>query len=349
MFLINIPTMAEIVREIVIGENEPCHFHGEPGSGKSEGMALAVKELDAQLIDFRVGQYDTVDFRGYPDIDRETNTTVWHMASTLPFIGNPKFDPDRKKVIFFDERDHGTDAVQGILYQITQERRVGEHQLQPNTYICSAGNRKSDKGVGGRSFKPLENRNTHFEVGPDAQVWCNWALGQDRVPGELIAFLRFREPLISNFDPKSPLPNFATPRTWEKAGKYFTNPNLSDTTRDAAIHGAVGEAAASEFIGFCRTIKDMVSLDEIKANPLTVAVSDQPEVRWATSVGIAGALAKDPTTATPFQKFLKRMDPEFGILAWQLALKQNSDGLLGVPEFIEVAREHAAIFASVNR
>ena len=84
MHLINIPQMQQVVEHVVVGENEPCWFHGEPGCGKSQGIAGAVARLGAQLIDFRLGQYDTVDFKGFPDIDRETNTTVWYMASTLP-------------------------------------------------------------------------------------------------------------------------------------------------------------------------------------------------------------------------------------------------------------------------
>ncbi len=348
MHLINIPTMQEVVREIVIGENEPCWFHGEPGCGKSQGMEAAVKDAGAQLIDFRLGQYDTVDFKGYPEVDRDTNTTVWRMASTLPFVGNPRFDPDQTKVVFFDEADHGTEQVQGITYQIVQERRVGEHVLQPNTHICLAGNRKSDKGVGGRSFKPLNNRNTHFEVGPDAKAWCQWAASAPRIPGELIAFLSFREPLISNFDPKSPEPAFATPRTWEKVGKFFTNPRLSDNLRSASIEGSVGVAAAAEFIGFCKVIKDMPSIADIEANPRTIDISGKPEVRWAVAVGIAGEMARRIESTKAFQQYLERLDPEFSILAWQLAMRKN-EALIGVDEFTTMAQKYQALFAAVNR
>jgi hypothetical protein len=349
MHLINISQMQEVIEHVAIGENEPCWFHGEPGCGKTAGIGAACEKLDVELIDLRLGQYDTVDFRGFPGV-AEDGTTVWHMASTLPFVGNKRFDPDKRKMIFFDEADHGTQAVQGICYQLMQERRVGEHVLQPNTFICSAGNRKQDKGVGGKSFKPLNNRNTHYEVGPDAKVWVScWALQQQRIPGELIAFLSFREALISNFDPSSPEPAFATPRTWEKVGKYFTNPNLSESVRNASIEGAVGGAASCEFIGFCKVIADMPSMKAIEADPLGIAISDKPEVRWAIAVGIAGEMAQRPESTAAFQKYLDRMDPEFAILAWQLGLRKNETGLLGRPEFMAVAKTHQATFAYVNR
>jgi MoxR-like ATPase len=254
MHLINIPQMQGVVEHVVIGENEPAWFHGEPGCGKSQGIGGACKALDVQLIDFRLGQYDTVDFKGFPDIDRDTNTTVWHMASTLPFIGNPKFDPEKKKLVFLDEADHGKDSVKGVAYQLLQERRVGEHIIQPNTYFAAAGNRPKDRGVGGKSPPPLNNRCTHYEVGPDADVWVAWAGGQPRIPSELMAFLMFRKPLISTFDPKSPDPAFATPRSWEKVAHYDTNPNMPEDIKDASIEGAVGEGPAAEYAGFKKVI-----------------------------------------------------------------------------------------------
>lgn len=345
MHLINVPQMQQVVEHVVIGENEPCWFHGEPGCGKSQGITAACDSVDAQLIDFRLGQYETVDFKGFPDIDRESGTTVWHMASTLPFVGNPRFDPERKKVIFLDEADHGKDSVKGVAYQLLQERRVGEHIIQPNTFFCAAGNRPKDRGVGGKSPPPLNNRCTHYEVGSDADAWVQWAGTQPRMPSELMAFLMFRKALISTFDPKSPEPAFATPRSWEKVGRYFTSPTMPEDVQDASIEGAVGQGPAAEFRGFCKVIKDMPSMKEIEANPTTTAISDKPEVRWAVAVGIAGEMKAENTGA--FQQYLDRMDPEFGILAWQLGIRRNQS-LIGSREFIHIARVHQAIFASVN-
>jgi hypothetical protein len=347
MHSISIPQVDQTVEHIVIGLNEPCWFHGEPGCGKSQGIASAVERLGGQLIDFRLGQYDTVDFKGFPDIDRETNTTVWHMASTLPFIGNRRFEPDQPKVIFFDEADHGKDSVKGVAYQLVQERRVGEHVLQPNTFICLAGNRPQDRGIGGKSPPPLNNRCTHYEARPDAEAWVMWAGSQPHIPPELLAFLMFRKDLISTFDPKSTEPAFASARTWEKVGRYDMKP-MPDDIRDASIEGSVGRGPSAEYLGFKKIIKDMVSIAEIERNPTTVKVSERPEVRWATAVGIGGELAKRPEASRPFQQFLDRMDPEFAILAWQLALKKNEQ-VVGTPEFITMARVHQAIFASVNR
>jgi hypothetical protein len=315
MHLINVAQMSAVISHIVVGEDEPCMFWGEPGCGKTEGIMAVAKELDADVVDIRLGQYDSVDLRGFPGVDPISNTTVWHMPSTLPFVGNPKFDPDRKKIIFFDEANAAKPATSGVAYQLVQERRVGEHVLQPNTFICAAGNRESDRGVVNKQPKPLSNRFTHFGVGPDADVWCMWAASQERIPGELIAFLQFRKPLITTFDPESPEKAFATPRTWEKAGHYFSN-------------GAIPE--------------DMISIAQIEKDPEGVPVPDRAEVLYAVTVGISGAL--EHKNSKPLNTFLKRLAPEFSILAWQLAIRRNRQ-LVGCPEFIEISKLYRSIFA----
>src|SRR5690242_13177208 len=200
---ITIPQMIQTVIHVTIGQNQPTWYHGEPGCGKSQGLRQACEQADAQLIDFRAGQHDTVDFKGYPEVDRTDSTMVWRPASTLPVVGNPRFDPERKKVIFFDEADHAKDSVKGVLYQIMEERRVGEFPLQPNTFLCAAGNRPQDRGVGGKNPPPLNNRCIHFGVSPDADAWISWAMEQDHINSELLGFISFKKDLISTFDPKS--------------------------------------------------------------------------------------------------------------------------------------------------
>jgi hypothetical protein len=351
MHTINIPEVDQVIEHVVIGQNEPCWFHGEPGCGKSQGISSAVARLNGVLCDFRLGQYQTVDFKGYPEVDRATEMTVWRMASTLPFVGNPLFNEDQIKVIFFDEADHGADAVKGIAYQALQERRVGEHVFMPNTFICAAGNRPQDRGVGGKNPPPLNNRATHYHVGPDAQAWVTWAMGQDCIPSELMAFMMFRKDLISTFDAKNPEPAFASARTWEKAGRYDRNQRMPERIKEASIEGAVGHGPAVEYQAFKRIVANMPSLATIRANPERVPIDESDSglaIKWAVAMGIGGEMANDPASSAQFQLYLDRLDPEFNILSWQVGLKKN-DKLLGRPEFIKLAETQMALFAAVNR
>lgn len=340
MQTINVSQLAQTIKHVVIDEAEPIMLWGPPGCGKTQGVEQACHEIGATMIDVRLGQYDSVDLRGFPNIDKDHDLTRWSKPGTLPFVGNPNFDPDKLKIVFLDEINGATLPTQGVAYQLVNEKRIGEHICQPNTYFVAAGNRESDRGATNRMATPLANRFTHFNVEPDAKTWSQWAAGAG-MPPELIAFLLFRTELISTFDPTKPDKAFATPRTWDKAGRYFMRP-MPEDVKMAAIQGAVGEGPAVEFWGFVDVIKDMPSLDEIRKDPEGVEVSERPEIRYAVAAGIAGALTLE--TSPQFDKYLRRMDPEFGIMAWQLALKRNRQ-LAAAREFIEYSKTYRAVFA----
>lgn len=356
MQLINIPTMMSVVEHIAVAENEPIFLWGPPGCGKSQGVAQAAKDHDADLIDIRLGQYDSVDLRGIPFVETPPDEavrfslTTWAQPATMPFIGNPRYDPDRKKYLFLDEANAGKPAVLGVAYQLIQEGRIGEHVLMPNTFIIAAGNREGDRGVTNKLPAPLANRMTHFEVGPDAKAWVEWAAGQPRMPAELLALLMFRPDLITDFDPMSPEKAFATPRTIEKAGRFYTAPGLQgeamEHVRDAAIEGCVGKDFANWFGAFCRTTHNMVPIEDIEKDPLGTPVSEKGEIRWMTAVGIAGVMAQRPESSQALHLYLKRMDPEYIILAWQIGLTKNEQ-LIGQPGFLEMAKTQQAIFGPI--
>jgi hypothetical protein len=346
MQLINVPQMQQIIKFVAIGENEPVMFHGPPGCAKSAGTEAAAKAEDADLIDERLGQYDSVDLRGLPDL--EGHMTTWRIPDSIPFVGNPKYDPDRKKILFLDELPAAKPAVLGVAYQLILNRRIGSNHLQPNTFIVCAGNRDGDKGVQNKLPMPLNNRLTHYEVAPEAKSFVRWAATQPRMPAEILALLSFREDFITNFEPTSPEKAFATMRTWEKAGIYMTSPDMPEDIKDASIEGCIGFDAANWLRAFCRTTHDMIPIDEIEKDPLGAPVSDKGEVRWMTACGIGGRMAQHPESSTALNQYLNRMDPDFLILAWQMALGRNELGVIGRPEFIQIAEKYKAIFRSVN-
>jgi hypothetical protein len=122
---------------------------------------------------------------------------------------------------------------------------------------------------------------------------------------------------------------------------------MPEDVRDASIEGCVGKDAANWFRAFCKTTHDMVPIEQIEKDPMGAPVSDKGEVRWMTAVGIAGVMATRPESSTALNLYLNRMDPEFGILAWQLGLQRNEQ-LIGQPGFLEISRKHQAIFAATS-
>jgi len=338
MQVININEAKEVIEHICVGMREPVMFWGQPGVGKSEAVSQSAAAHGGVLCDIRLSQYDSVDLRGIP-VPHENGLTVWHAPSTLPFVGNDAFPDDAPIFMFLDEVNSAAQSVAAVAYQLINDRAVGEHRLKDNVVVIAAGNRESDRGVTNRMPSPLANRFTHYEIGVDVDSWSEHAQNIG-LPAVGIAFMQFRKPLLSTFDPSKPDKAYATPRTWEKALRYF-EAGIPQSIKNAAITGAVGEGPAAEFLGFVEVWQSIVPIKEILADPTGVQLPDELSTRYATAVNVSGALSTE--TADDLHRFLKRLDPEYVVLAWQLAIKRD-DALFTTDAFMDFSKTYHAVF-----
>lgn len=339
MQVITINEAKDMIQYVAVDMAEPVMLWGQPGVGKSEAVAQVARDDDnSPLVDIRLSQYDAVDLRGIP-VPHDNGLTVWHAPSTLPFVGNDAFPDDKRIYLFLDEINSAANSVAAVAYQLINDRGVGEHRLKDNVVVIAAGNRESDRGVTNRMPTPLANRFTHAEIGVDVTAWCEYA--QDvGLPPVGIAFMQFRKPLLSTFDPSKPDKAFATPRTWVKALRYHMS-GMPQVTKSAAMAGAVGEGPASEFLGFVEVWQSIVPIEDIIKDPTGVALPDELSTRYATSVNVSGSLAVD--TADQLHRFLKRLDPEYVVLAWQLAIKRD-EALFTTDAFMDFSKAYHAVF-----
>lgn len=338
MHQVNVTEMKEMVRNIAVTMDEPLMVWGPPGCGKSEGMAQVAEELDAVLVDIRLSQYDSVDLRGIPDV--QNGMTTWNIPATLPFVGNNNFPDDKIILLFLDEINSAQPATAAVSYQLVNDGGVGEHKLKPNVRIVAAGNREGDKGVTNRMALPLANRFTHCEVVVDADVF-SLRLVEMKLPQECAAFIQFRKPLVSTFDPSKLDKAFATPRTWVKAFRYYNAKHMTDKQRHTAMAGAIGDGPASEFLGFVDVWRSITPIKDVIADPTGVAMPDKGAMSYAMAVSVSGYMST--ANVRPLHTYLKRMDPEFAIMAWNLALKRDPS-LYDADEFIDYSKRYSTIW-----
>lgn len=348
MRTISILSAKELLNSVAFEMFEPVMLWGEPGVGKSEMVNQLSDENDALMIDVRLSQYDSVDLRGIPSV--QTGLTVWNVPSTLPFKGNPRFDATAKRItLFLDEINSAAPAVAAVAYQLVNDRRVGEHELMDNVVIIAAGNRDGDKGVTNKMPTPLANRFTHVEIGVDVESWTDWA-GANGVAPEGIAFINFRKPLLSTFMvTKAGKPvvtmnkAFATPRTWAKAFRYFASTTMSPGSKVAAMAGAVGDAEATEFMGFVEIYQQIRNLvPTILKSPTTAEVPAERSLMYAVAVALSGEMSLN--TVGNVHKYLMRLDAEFVILAWLLSTRRD-ESLMTTPEFMDYAKKYKRVFS----
>lgn len=320
MQVINIPTMKSLIAHVGVRHRRPLMFWGPMGVGKTEGVEQSAVEHGATLVDVRLSQYESVDFRGIPDI--VDGSTVWNMPATLPFKGNPRFDEDNGLIfLFLDEINSGHPSVLAVCYQLLNQRRVGEHQLMDNVVILAAGNRDGDRGVTNRMPAPLLDRLIQAELVADIKPWSAWAQRSRKVPPVGIAYLNFQPEQLHTFDPASSEKTFASPRSWEYAFEFFMDTSMPEDTRIAAMAGAVGEARVIQFTAFNEMWGTLVPIADIIANPDKVPVPTEMDRRYAMAVHVSGHMSHD--NADQLQRYLGRMDPEFVVLAWTLALNRD--------------------------
>ena len=345
MHVITIPEMKQVVKYNVLEMNEAVMFVGQFGAGKTEGIEQACEEADALCVPILLGQYDTVDLKGTPWVRNRKGfmDTVWHPASTLPFEGNPAFPDDKDIVLFLDERTSATVPVLGICYQLVDKRRVGEHKLKPRVRIISAGNRETDKGIVTRTPMPLCNRETWFEIGVDVDSWCDWAIKKyGKAAAIFVAFLNFRKQLICTYDPAKPEKNVATPRTIEKAMRYFWSTTMPAKIKQASMAGCCGDGWAAEFWGFHDSWAQIAKLmPDILKNPRTAEVPVETSLQYAVSLAISGSLTNK--TVPLYHTYLMRLPPEFAVLCWQFAVKRDAQ-LFQTNEFLDFSEKYKAIF-----
>lgn len=279
---------------------EPAMLWGPPGIGKTDSLSQFTKKRKIGLVDFRTALRDPTDIKGYPTPDMEKGIMRYLRDEELPRSG--------KGILFFDEMNSGTPAVQAACMQLVLGRRIGSYELPAGWCAMAAGNRESDRGVVYRMPAPLANRFIHLDVECDVDDWISGYAMAHCTP-ELIAFHRWKTNLLFTFDPKGASHAFGTPRSWAKTDRILADQRLADTDKMELLKGTVGQGEGSEYWAFLQTIKDLPSIDDIKKSPTKVPVPTRPDVLYAVTTMLAShtTLAIFPTLF----KFVERIPLEF--------------------------------------
>lgn len=273
---------AKAVLSALLDSRLPVLLVGAPGVGKSDLVGQAADAIGAELIVSHPAVSDPTDAKGLPWPDKETET-----AKFLPFGELASaLSADEPTVWFLDDLGQATPAVQASFMQLLLARRVNGHALPDCVTLVAATNRRSDRaGVSG-ILEPVKSRfATILEIEPDMESWCGWAFDAG-MPGELIAFLRFRPELLHRFEPTLEVVNSPCPRTWANVGRMLSA-GIPEGLEFPCIKGAVGEAAATEFVSFLRVFRELPNPDAVLIDPESARIPNEVSALYAISVALA--------------------------------------------------------------
>lgn len=263
----------------------PVLVVGGPGEGKSAAVKEAAALVGADWIQSHPAIEDPTDPKGLPNFNRDGE------AEFIPF-GQLRRARAAERLTVWNVEDLGqaTPAVQAAYMPLFDAARGGE---LPNVVFIATSNRRTDRaGVSG-ILEPVKSRFASIvEIELCVQALCAWGIRSGIIPAEMLAFWRFRPELVSKFNPSADLTNSPSPRTWEAAAKYFAL-DLPKATRAEALAGAVGQAAASEFLAFVDMFAQLPSIDGILLDPDNSKLPAEPSAMYATVTALAARAGAD--------------------------------------------------------
>lgn len=213
------------------------------------------------LFDIRLSDNDNSDIKGLPLLDSdvtEYKPPIWLKVACIDNISG---------VVFLDEFNAASNAVQKSFYQIMYDRMLGNRVLSDDIQIVGAGNRLGkDRANINRIDLPLRNRVNWVTLKePEPEEWIKWAIEND-IDDRIISYIDSigGDDLFKLQDNKDK-DAIATPRTWEIASENIKDIERNDLV-EMGVSMAVGKPVGKQFISFLED-KQKLDIEEYKENP----------------------------------------------------------------------------------
>ncbi len=324
------------------GHHTPVMLWGAPGVGKSQMVAQIAENHNVPLIDIRLSQMEPSDLRGIPF--RVGDLVEWAVPAMLP---NAQRHGERG-ILFLDEITSAPPSVSAAAYQLILDRKLGEYEVPEGWAIIAAGNRQGDRGVTYSMPAPLANRFSHYEVEVNLDDWVAWAY-LNGIDERVIAFLRFRQDLLFEFDAAQNPVAFPSPRSWEFAHRALQKFDHSNNLLLGALQACVGKAAGIEVKAFVDSLDQMPDLDAIVRGE-DVTAPKEIDLQYAVATALVGRAIRARETADAMivhghilnyaSRFPQR---EMGVMMVSDMHRAVGQDIFAVPEFAAWADKIADI------
>lgn len=299
-------------------------LHGSPSSGKSSIVHQIAKMANFEVIDIRLSQFDPVFLLGLPDVED-------HLAKLIPFEVFPLERTPLPKgksgwLIFLDEFNSCSRAVQAACYKPVLDRMIGQEYLHPKAHIVLAGNLATDNAIVNEMSTAMQSRVVHLEVSMNHADWIKWAIESDIDP-KIITYIEHKPSILMKFDPNHDDKTYPCPRGWEFVSKIIVDTPFE---RDLLplVQGAIGEGAGLEFYNFCQLKAHIPTFQQIISNPDTCEIPDKPSYKYLLASLITEHL--DINNAPAVMTYLARMPTEYCYLVVRMGIRMKPK-LLEVP------------------
>lgn len=285
----------------------PAFLWGAPGVGKSDVVRAVARSLKLELKDVRLSLMDPTDLKGFPvpvaGVGKKKGHMAWLQPDFLPTSG--------KGILFLDEFNHATPALQSASYQLILNRRLGDYELPEGWTVLAAGNRQSDRSNVNAMSAALANRFTHVDYDVDMEDWIDWAI-INGVSDNLRGYIRFQpgDLSIDKIDPG--MRAFHSPRSWVMADRIMQGSVLDPVAEIGLLEGTIGVGVAKKYIGYLREAKNMPDIDRIAIDPDGVKVPSSPSTCYAVLAALEPRVKV--VNFERYMRYVKRMSKEYEVI-----------------------------------
>lgn len=332
--IITMSEAKEIVKlTIEEGEKRPLFFLGKGGIGKSASIEALAKELNIGYIDIRLLLYTETDIKGIPYPDDNREYTVWLQNDILPRVERD----GEKGILVFDEITSAMKSVRTAIYQLLNERRLGDYKLPDGWTVVCLGNGEEDGGDYNGLEGNFANRCSLFRVQPDIDAFKEYALlaGFNNL---VIAYLNWCNSDLQTYsDDVESEENlvFASPRSWKAVSDILNRTGSMDKITQLRIKSNIGTLVGEKFITFCDYRESAIDIDDILAGKKV----KQPKNSEAVYLTIQNLVSRMGDIVALDNNLIAGFSEEVLVkcsngVKWLLGLDKLEYSVMGIKDFI---------------
>lgn len=300
-----------------------------PGMGKSSIVKELAEEFGLKLIDCRLSSLEPTDLQGLPWI--QNGKASFNPFEIFPLESTPIPKGCEGFLLFLDEFNSASRAVQAAAYRIILDREVGQYKLHPRCFVVAAGNKTTDNAITNHLSTAMLSRIIHLHMDVSFEDWRDNFAIPHRIDERVVAYLSAFPEKLMQFDPEKEDETFACPRTWEFVSKLLkANKGKIDSDILPVLAGAVTLEHASAFIQFCNVYKKLITVDQIMKNPDLLPPVDN-ETLWALTLYLVNKTTEK--NFVPIFKFMEKFPTTYQIV-YIRSIKKLYGSISTSPEFI---------------
>lgn len=294
-------------------------IQSSPGMGKSSIVRQIAKLFNLKLIDLRLSTCAPEDMSGLPEFftdefgQRRARFVPFDMFP-LEFNELPK-DEDGNEMegwlIFYDEMNSGTKMVQAASYKVILDRMIAQSKLHERVVQVAAGNLSTDRAIVNSLSTAMQSRLVHLEMELNHRQWLEDVAYKEDYDERIIAYLNYDTGKLMDFRPDHNEKTFCCPRTWEFMNRLIKDKEV--LARKTPLYaGTITSGVAAEFVQFCSIYKNMITAEQVMADPENAQIPPDAQRRWAIVTNMLGKL--NDKNFDLLAKYVNRLDLGFQIM-----------------------------------